>query len=117
MAETLTINRLVIFLSNFTREPTGIPGMELLTLDMTVKNPIGSLGSTERPPMMEIRDEMGRVFPVIPDDAWVAPLEPDETVDARPTFEIAEDATGLDLVLAPGTDEETHVALVEEYDL
>lgn len=114
MTETVTVDRLVLLLSDFRREPTGVRGMELLTLDLTVKNPVGSLGSVERPPMMEVRDDSGRVFPVVADDAWAAPLEPDVSLEAHPMFEVAEDSMGLTLVLAPGTEDETHVALVED---
>lgn len=107
-------DRLVIFLHGYRREPTGYPDVEQLIVDLGVKNPIGSPGAARRPPAMEVRDGQGRVFELQPDDNWLRLLEPGEEMEASPLFEISTDATGLTLVLAPGTDEEAQVELLPE---
>lgn len=101
-------DRLVIGMEGSERRP-GSQADEL-RLTISIKNPIGSLDRTARPPNMEIWDAAGRVFESTNAD-WAEPLQPDTEIVRPVEFDIAPDAQGLELVLAPGEPEEVHIPL------
>ncbi len=109
---TAKTGRLLLFVEDFTREPTGLDGMERLSLDLRVKNPLGSPGTVAWLPPAEVHDDQGRVFDAQPDDDWASPLEPGDEVVTHPLFEISVDAMDLTLVLGPGTEDEVEIELV-----
>lgn len=115
MAEvTLILDRLVVILYGFERTPTGIPGRETLTLDLQLKNPIGTIGTVRRTPAMEVWDDLGHVYTPSDNDEYTGPILPDEEFHERPRFDIPTEAMGLQFVLEPGTDEEQIVELVAD---
>jgi hypothetical protein len=107
---TYVVDRLVVFLSGHRRERGPERDLDRVVVDLRFKNPVGSPGSTRRPPNMEVWDNTGRVYPVVNAD-WAEPVLPDTELQAPATFEVATDAEELDLVLAPGEPDETHVPL------
>lgn len=104
------VDRLVVFLTGHERRRNENRGSDRLTVNLRFKNPVGSPGSTRRPPAMEVWDNAGRVYTVRNAD-WAEPIQPDTEMVAPATFEIAPDADELDLVLAPGEPDETRVPL------
>lgn len=111
MPETVTVERLVIMVNGHHREAGALPGRDIVAVDLTVKNPIGSPGSTRRTPFMELHDDVGRIYPAEMDPQLMNPVPPTESVDGTCRFEVAEEAMGLELVIAPGSDEEVGVSL------
>lgn len=113
MAEvTLILDRLVVILHGFERTPTGIPGRETLTLDLELKNPIGSPGTVRRIPAMEVWDDLGHVYTPEVSDEYANPILADEAFRMRPRFDIPVEAMALQFVLKPGMDVEHVVELV-----
>jgi len=110
---TVMVGRLVISVKAFRREPTGEPGVERLLVDLDVKNPVGSPGSAERMPAIEVWDDIGRVYTPLSSDEYAEPVLEDTTQHDRSHFEIPVDAMGLVLVLAPGTADEQRIELAE----
>jgi hypothetical protein len=105
------VERLVIAVEDQPRmEPTQESGVSRLHMTLSFKNPVGSPGSTRRPPSMEIWDAAGRTFPVENDD-WAQPVLEDTEINVPVVFLVAENAEEMELVLAPGEPEETHVPL------
>lgn len=104
-------DRLVIgFEGTVWREPG--PDADRLSMVLTIKNPLGSPGSTRRPPSMEVWDGAGRVFESTNAD-WAEPLLPDTEITRQVQFEIAPDAEDLELVLGPGEPDEVHAPVRE----
>ncbi|MGE5595219.1 MAG: hypothetical protein ACM3S1_04185, partial [Hyphomicrobiales bacterium] len=108
---TVTAEGMEIIFSDYKREPTGVEGMELLTMDLTYRNPNHSRSEPVRPPEMELRDDLGNVYTVVTEDTFTQPIEPGESVRANPRFEVNVEAQTLDLVVSPGGEDETHVEL------
>lgn len=104
-------DRLVI---GFEDRPRREPGGDADNLSMTIsiKNPLGSPGSTRRPPNMEIWDSAGRVFETTNDD-WAEPVLPDTEVTYQVEFAIAPDAEDLQLVFGPGEADEVRAPVPE----
>lgn len=101
-------DRLVIGIEDSERRPGS--DADGLRLTLSIKNPIGPLDSTVRPPNMEVWDSDGRVFESTNAD-WAEPLQPDTEIVRPVSFDIAADAQGLELVLAPGEPGEVHIPL------
>jgi hypothetical protein len=101
--------RLVVGLEGPVRREAG-QDADRLRVMLTVKNPIGALGSTMRLPNMEVWDTNGRVYEVTNDD-WAEPIEPDTEIRRPVEFEIAPDAVGLELVMGPGETAEVHIPM------
>ncbi|MCK9517570.1 MAG: hypothetical protein M0R74_00875 [Dehalococcoidia bacterium] len=108
---TVSVGDMDIIFSNYHREPTGVPGMELLTLDLTYR--LDNLRTTEPqlPPLLEVRDNLGNVFTPVLEDTPTEPLNPGDSVRANPRFEISVHSQKLDVVVAPGTAAEAHIEL------
>jgi hypothetical protein len=92
------------------REP--VMDSDRLRIVLSIKNPIGSLRSTMRPPNMEVWDAAGRVFEATNAD-WAEPLLPDTEIQQPVEFDIAPDAEGLQLVLGPGETNEVRIPIDE----
>ena len=102
--EVYLYERLVIGLDGeVRREPDG--DADRLSLTLWIKNPMGSPGSTRRPPNMEVWDSAGRVFETANDD-WAEPVLPDTEITRKVEFDIAPDAEELELVFGPGEPDE-----------
>lgn len=108
---TVSAEGIEVILSDYRREPTGVEGMELVTIDLTYKNPNNRRANAVLPPELEIRDELGNVSTSLVEDTPTEPIEPGESVRANPRFEVALEAQELDLVVAPGSEDEAHIAL------
>jgi hypothetical protein len=104
------VDRLVIGVRSQERVASGQAGVDRLRVGVWIKNPVGSPGSTRRPPNMEVWDSAGRVYEVV-NDAWAEPILPDTEIEAPAEFEIARDAEEVKLVLAPGDPEQVAVDL------
>ena len=104
-------DRLVISMTGpAVREPG--PDHDKLSLVLAFKNPIGSPGSTRRPPAMEIWDSEGRVFETTNAD-WAEPILPDTEINRSVRFEISPDSADLQLVLGPGEPDEVRAPIEE----
>ena len=107
-------DRLVIgFEGAAVREPGA--DADKLSLVLAIKNPLGSPGSTRRPPNMELWDSAGRVFEASNAD-WAEPVLPDTEITRRVEFEIAPDAEDLQLVLGPGEPDEVRAPVPAAQD-
>lgn len=111
--ETLRIGKLFYSVIDFERAmDSNVPGIDELSVHITVTNSDRPLGEAGRPPHLELRDADGVIYePVNLDASWFTPRPPDTSEEATLRFRIPEEATGLELVLAPGTDEEASVEL------
>lgn len=108
---TVTAEGVEIILSDYVREPTGVEGMDLVTINLTLKNPNTPQAEAVLPPEMEIRDELGNVSTWVTADTPTDPITPGDTVRANPRFEVALAAEELELVIAPGSEDEAHIVL------
>jgi hypothetical protein len=108
--EVFLVDRLVLFIKEAVRAPGPESDVERLSVTLNVKNPVGSPGSTRRPPNMEVWDAEGRVYPVINDD-WAEPVLPDTEIETEAVFDVAADATEIELVFAPGEPDEVSARL------
>lgn len=113
MTEPLRIGKLFFSVEDYTRElDSNVPGIDELSIHVTVTNDNRPLGEAGRPPHVELRDSDGEIYEAVNLDAtWFTPSEPASSEQAVLRFRIPEAATGLELVLAPGTDEEAAVEL------
>ncbi len=109
---TVTVDGCEVILSNYHREPTGVAGMELLTVDLTYKMLNESTAHSVLPPAMEVRDDLGNVYPPVVEDTPTDAIDPGGNLRANPRFEIDLTAQNLDLVVGPGTADEAHIELV-----
>ena len=111
--EPLRIGKLFLTFDDFERTPdSNVPGTDELSVTATIENPDRPLGEAGRPPEVELRDEQGEIYePVNLDGDWYMPESPDTSRQATLRFRLPESAANLELVLAPGTDEEAHVVL------
>jgi hypothetical protein len=109
---TVTVEGLDIIFSDYRRDPTGIPDMELLTLDLTFKLENRGTAEGQLPPAIEVRDDLGNVFTPITEDTPTEPIEPGESLRANPRFEISVHSQSLDVVVGPGMEDEAHIELV-----
>ena len=111
-AEPFGVGRLVITVQDAIREP-GPPEQDRLVVTALVENPLRPLGEDDRPPLVEAQDAEGRTYPLVPDGAWLEPVRPDTTVFSRLEFEVARDASGIELVFDPASDNPMRVELDE----
>lgn len=103
-------NRMLLTIEKMTRRP-GPVGEDFLTLTVQLTNPIGPPGSLQRGPSIQLRDAAGRVFDVTAGRELTRPVAPGESIAGALSFETAEDSVGLQMLLAPGTEDEVVVEL------
>src|SRR5690606_36949862 len=108
---TVTVDRLVIHVTDYRRVPGSDIQSETLEVDVAVENPAGSLDQVRRVPLMELRDQTNAAYEVSYDDRLAEPIPPDEVLRGLVRFDIPTDASDLWLVVAPGDPEEKVVAL------
>ncbi len=106
----ILFGQLVLHLAGYTREPCA-PGLELVTLEIGIENRASGLGDARQPPTAELGDAQGRTYALASEVAWSEPLQPATSTPARLAFEVPLDATGLELALARGTEDEVLVPL------
>ncbi len=100
LEEPFNVSGLTITVEEVWREP-GPPERDRLVARVEARNPVRPLGQHNRPPMVEAHDGQGRVYPLIPDDAWLEPVRPDSAITSRLEFDIAHDATDIVLMFDP----------------
>ena len=108
--DAYVLERLVVTVVGQERRPGTEPSVDHVSIDLTFKNPLGSPGSTRRPPNMELKDAEGRFYPVLNAD-WAEPILPDTEMSTRAEFDVADSAVELALVFAPGESDEVTIDL------
>jgi hypothetical protein len=103
--------RLVIGLEGTVWRETGTK-TDRLSLVISIRNPIVTRGGAQRPPRIELRDSAGRVYATSNADL-VEPLSPGDEITSQVHFDIARDASGLELVLDAGAPNEVHTPVQE----
>lgn len=112
MTEPIRVGKLYFRFEDYERKQDPANGGDVLTVSVSVENTDRPLGEAGRPPEVELRDSDGAIYePVNLDDVWNLPRDPDTVAMAHLRFRLPESSTGLEVVLAPGTDEEAHIEL------
>ena len=103
---TLAIGQLVFHVGAYEREQCG-EGRELVTIDVAAESRASDLGDALMLPAAELRDAGGAIYSMTDEEKrWERPIDPRSTVATRLAFEVPSAATGLELVLAPGSEDE-----------
>lgn len=109
--ERLVVGDLLFKFRGYERGPEQA-GRDLLVIHSTIEGGGRRLGEAGRAPAVELWDDEGNVFePENLDEGWYMPHEPGTVTESALRFRVPESSTGLELVLAPGEDEEIHVML------
>ncbi len=109
--ETIIVGSLVFHFRGYERAPEQA-GNDLLVVHSTIEGGGRRLGEAGRAPAVELWDGEGNVFePENLDEAWYMPHEPGTTTESALRFRVPESSTDLELVLAPGDEQEAHILL------
>lgn len=103
-------NNMLIVIDDVVRT-VGPAGEDLFKVALRVANPDKSIGGLRRGPFIALRDGTGRLIEPVGGDEVAEPVRPGDTVSGSINFEMEQDAGDIQMVLAPGTEDEVAIDL------